>query len=288
MIRPTVSRHSSSTSTRPLSSGFHRSETVRRPPGTSALFQAMPPKPGLPRERVLAAGVEVDVGQRREDVVGVGDVRPVQLLGVAHRDHPRGHPVGEHHDVLADVVAVGELALDLPVVGVVAVDVLAVGDVDARLLAERLERRVGVPVLGEVEVERPVGPGQRLVLVRAVLRRLERGAAAGTGARRAGGAARGEEGPEPEQTGALEGGAARDLRGRARAGLESGERAHLGRCGGEPGGALRRGTRPRVGRRVMGWSPSCPRGVGWDDACGWACGGVRVLVGLSRRRSSRA
>jgi hypothetical protein len=45
IIRPIVSRISSSTSTRPLSSGFHRSETVLRPPGTASLFQAMPANP---------------------------------------------------------------------------------------------------------------------------------------------------------------------------------------------------------------------------------------------------
>ena len=44
MISPTVSRISSSTSTRPLSSGFQRSLTFFSPPGTFSLFQASTPK----------------------------------------------------------------------------------------------------------------------------------------------------------------------------------------------------------------------------------------------------
>ena len=203
MIRPRVSRYSSSTSTRPRSSGFHRSETVRRPPGTCSLFQAMPPKPGLPGQGVRTTRVEVDVLQLGAQVRRVRNLGLVQLLGVSHADHPAGHPVGEHDDVLADVLAVGELALDLAVVRVVAVDVLGVRGVDAGLLLERLEGRIGLGRLVVVEVERPVGPRDGLLRGGDVLCRRRPGRRGGCARRwrpaaRARRAAGSEEGAEAE------------------------------------------------------------------------------------------
>src|SRR5690606_39831541 len=47
----------------------------------------------LPRDRLLAARVEVDVAQPLDEVVEVRDVAVVELLDVALADEPGGHPV---------------------------------------------------------------------------------------------------------------------------------------------------------------------------------------------------
>ena len=218
----------------------------------------------LPRQRVRPSRVEVDVLQRRQQVLRVGNRGLVELLGVAHPHHAPGHPVGEHDDVLADVLAVGELALDLAVVGVVAVDVLAVGDVDARLLLELLQRRVGLGRLVVVEVQRPVGPGDGLLGRRDVLGRRRTGGGGrrargrpgrGAGAPGTGGAARREQGRGAEAARAAEQGTPGD----PAAVVQGDQLPHLGgKRRARAGSASGHGSRPPRdnGRCVRGTTPS--------------------------------
>ena len=170
MMRPSVSRISLSTPTRPLSVGVpqvvDRAEAVRH----LLLVPADAGEAALPREGLRAARVEVDVQEVGVEVRLVRDVGVVEGLRVAEADPAAHHPVGEADGVGADVLAERELVLDLAVVGVVVVDVDLVLDLDAGLVDEALERRVAAGVV-LVEVERPVRPGEGLVVRRVVRRR---------------------------------------------------------------------------------------------------------------------
>ena len=179
MIRPSVSRISLSTPTRPLRSGFQRSSTVRRPFGQLLLVPADAGEAALPRQGLRAARVEVDVQQVGVEVGLVRDLGVVEGLRVAEADPAADHPVGEADGVGADVLAERELVFDLAVVGVVVVDVDLVVDRRCRVSAvNAFERRVVARVV-LVEVQRPVGPGEGLVVRRVVRRRRRLGRAAG-------------------------------------------------------------------------------------------------------------
>ena len=123
----------------------------------------------LPRQRVDAARVELDVLQRRLEVGGVGDVGRVELLDVALADEARDHPVGAAPDVTAGVLAALEEGAHLGVELVVVVVVLGVVDLDAGLLGEGIERGTRLLVLRDVDVLGPVGPVDDLVGVAQVL-----------------------------------------------------------------------------------------------------------------------
>ena len=109
---------------------------MRRPSGQLLLVPADAGEAALPRQRLRAARVEVEVQQVGVEVRHVRDVGVVELLRVAEADPAADHPVGEADGVGADVLAERELVLDLAVVGVVVVDVDLVVDLDAGLVGE--------------------------------------------------------------------------------------------------------------------------------------------------------
>ena len=88
----------------------------------------------------------------------------VEWLAEPEPDELADHPVRHAEHIGGDGLSTGQLRLDLGEVLVVVVDVLGVVDRDAGLLGELLQgRRIGRPVLGHVDIERPVRPVDGLV-----------------------------------------------------------------------------------------------------------------------------
>ena len=99
----------------------------------------------LPRRRVLRSCPTAALQRLDQVLVQVGDLGGVELLEPAEADHPRGHPVGEHHDVAPGRLAVGELVAHHPEELGVVVDVVDVVDLDAGPRLEVLERVLVAP-----------------------------------------------------------------------------------------------------------------------------------------------
>ena len=165
-----MSRISDRTVTRPFELGIEELVHRRHGVGAQGLLQCglVPPEgaeAGLPGQRVLAVGVEGHALPCRQQVRRVRDQCLVELLGEAVLDPQRRHPVGQDDEVAADVLALLELRADLGVELVVVVDVLGVGDRDPCLRLEGLQGRTRSGLVVDVDVQRPVGPVERLVRV---------------------------------------------------------------------------------------------------------------------------
>ena len=129
----------------------------------------MPVRPALPRRGEGPVLVPRLAPQRLDQVlVEVGHVGGVQRLDPPERDHPGGHPVGQHEHVALDGLAVAELVAHLGEELGVVVDVVGVLHRDAGPVLEHVAG-VGRPVRARIDVRRPVADDQQLVGLRHVL-----------------------------------------------------------------------------------------------------------------------
>src|SRR5690606_10836628 len=124
---------------------------------------------GLPGEGVCAVRVERRALQGRLQVRHVRYLGVVQFLQPPAVDYPGRHPVGEDHEIAANVLACLELCLHLGEPVDVVVDLFEILNRDARLLGEVFEGSGLEPsVLDVVDVEGPVGESEGAITVSTV------------------------------------------------------------------------------------------------------------------------